>query len=68
MTVGLRPGFSIDMGTLKPDGTPWNLEDDKDYRILKAWRNEEKPVLLCGGPPCNAFSKIQTWNYSRMKP
>ena len=30
MTVGMRPGFSIDMcvGTLKPDGTPWNLEDD----------------------------------------
>ena len=68
MTVGLRPGFSIDMGTLKPDGTPWNLENDKDYRVLKAWRNEEKPVLLCGSPPCNAFSKIQTWNRSRMKP
>ena len=24
MTVGVRPGFSIDIGTLKPDGTPWN--------------------------------------------
>ena len=68
MTVGLRPGFSIDMGTLKPDGTPWNLESEQDYRVLKAWRNEEKPVLLCGSPPCNAFSKIQTWNRSRMKP
>ena len=56
MTVGLRPGFSIDTGTLKPDGTPWDLEDDRDFKMLKMWRREEKPVLLCGSPPCNAFS------------
>ena len=68
MTVGLRPSFSIDTGTLKPHGTPWNLEDDRDFKMLKMWRKEEKPVLLCGSPPCNAFSKIQTWNRSRMKP
>ena len=48
MTIGLRPGFSIDTGTLKPDGTPWNLEDDKDFKMLNMWRREEKPVLLCG--------------------
>ena len=60
--------FSIDTGTLKPDGTPWDLEDDRDFKMLKMWRKEEKPVLLCGSPPCNAFSKIQTWNRSRMKP
>ena len=68
MTIGMRPGFSIDIGTLKPDGTPWNLEDDLDYRRLKLWRLEEKPFLLCGSPPCNAFSKIQTWNRSRQHP
>ena len=33
MTVGMRPGFSIDLGTLKPDGTPWDLEDDADFRL-----------------------------------
>ena len=41
MTVGMRPGFSIDIGTLKPDGTPWNLEDDGDFKHLKVWRDEE---------------------------
>ena len=35
MTVGLRPGFSIDTGTLKPDGTPWDLESDHDFKLLK---------------------------------
>ena len=45
MTVGLRPGFRIDSGTLKPDGTPWNLESDHDYKLFQAWRREEKPVL-----------------------
>ena len=68
MTVGLRPGFSSDTGTLKPDGTPWDLEADHDFKTLQAWRQEEKPVLLCGSPPCNASSEIQTWNRSRMKP
>ena len=58
MTVGMRPGFSIDLGTLKPDGTPWNLEDDNDFRLLRLWREEEKPFLLCGSPPCNALSKM----------
>ena len=66
MTVGLGPGFSIDTGTLKPDGTPWDLESDKDYRTLRAWREEEKPVLLCGSPPCNAFSKMMVFNRSRL--
>ena len=46
MTIGMRPGFSIDIGTLKPDGTPWNLEDDLDYRLLRMWRLEEKPFPL----------------------
>ena len=68
MTVGMRPGFSIDIGTLKPDGTPWNLEDDRDFKYLRMWREEEKPFLLCGSPPCNAFSKMMTWNRSRMDP
>ena len=54
------------LGTLKPDGTPWNLEDDADFRLLRAWREEEKPFLLCGSPPCNAFSKMMVFNRSRM--
>ena len=68
MTVGLRPGFSIGTGTAKPDGTPCDLESDLDFKTLQAWRREEKPVLLCGSPPCSANSKIQTWNRSKMKP
>ena len=69
MTVGMRPGFSIDIGNLKPDGIPWNLEDDIDFRLLRLWREEEKPFLLCGSPPCNAFfSKMMEWYRSRMDP
>ena len=67
MTVGMRPGFSIDLGTLKSDGTSWNSEDDNDFRLLRLWR-EEKPFLLCGSPPCNAFAKMIVWNRSRMDP
>ena len=34
------------------------------FQLLQAWRREEKPMLLCGSPPCSAHSKIQTWNRS----
>ena len=68
MTIGLRPGFSIDTGTLKPDGTPWDLSNDNDFKMVQLLRKEEKPALLCGSPPCNGFAKVQTWNRSRMKP
>ena len=65
LTVGMRPGFSIDIGTINPNtGASWNLENESEFKYLKTWRNEEKPFLLCGSPPCNAFSKIQTWNRS----
>ena len=36
MTVGLRPGFSIDTGTLKPDGTSWDQGSDLEYNIVQA--------------------------------
>ena len=66
MKVGMRRGFSIDIGTINPQtGASWNLEDEAEFKYLKMRRNEEKPFLLCGSPPCNAFSKIQTWNRSR---
>ena len=28
----------------------------------------KKTFLLCGSPPCNALSKIQTWNRNRQDP
>ena len=69
MTVGIRPGFSIDIGTINlKTGASWNLENEEEFQYVKMWRKEEKPFLLCGSPPCNAFSKIQTWNRSRQDP
>ena len=35
MTIGSRPGFSIDTGILKPDGTPRDLSNHKDSDMVK---------------------------------
>ena len=40
MTIGLRRGFSVDTSILKPDGTPWNLADDKDFNPVKLWKKK----------------------------
>ena len=66
MTVGMRRGFSMDIGTINPKtGASWKLEEESEFKYLKIWRDEGKPFLLCGSPPCNAFSKIQLWNRNR---
>ena len=44
MTVGMRPGFSIDIGTINPQtGASGNLENETEFKYLKMRRNEEKP-------------------------
>ena len=46
VTVGTRPGFSIDLGTLKPDGTPCNLEDDMTF-VSSGYGEKRKSRSCC---------------------
>ena len=66
--VGLRGGFSIDLGTRKRDGTEWDLGNDLDIERVKTMQDDEDPYLLTGSPPCEAFSNLQNLNKGKVDP
>ena len=57
--AGLRPGFSIDLETRKPNGEYWDLSKDDHVEELFDLLEREKPELLGGSPPCGPFSTLQ---------
>ena len=56
---GLKPGTAFDLKS------GWDLGDDAQYKKARATVEEEQPYLLTGCPPCTAFSRMQTMNFSR---
>ncbi len=61
----LRPGFAADLVEWKPDGTPWDLTNPSDVKLLEEMLDEQEPALLTGSPPCETFSQLR--NISRAK-
>ena len=62
-SFGLRPGFVVDMtvgSTIK--GEPWDLTRPEHQAEFKRLLVREKPFMLLGAPPCNAFSPLQNLN------
>ena len=49
--LGLSPGTAFDLET------GWNLADTNQFIEARATAEEERPKLLTGSPPCEAFSK-----------
>ena len=57
----MRGGTSFDLTN------GWDLTDEESQK--KMWKAliEEDPWLIVLSPPCTAFSKLQLWNFPRMK-
>ena len=59
---GLRPGYAIDIKEEKPygrnKGEKWDLTKQSDIDELDRLITRETPLLLAGGPPCEAFSQL----------
>lgn len=65
-SFGLRPGFVVDMtvgSTSK--GEPWDLTRPEHQAEFKRLLVREKPFVLMGAPPCNAFSPLQNLNKAK---
>ena len=57
---GLRPGASVDLGELKPDGSErWDLNKASDFQLVKKMVREEQPWLVTSSPPCTTFSPLR---------
>jgi len=66
--AGLRPGFAVDLETMKPDGTHWDLDNRADVLNVKAMIQDEDPYLVTGSPPCDPFSKLQNLSKHKRDP
>lgn len=64
---GFRPGISVDLDEVKPDGTEkWDLDRPRDKKLVKKYLAEEQPWLVTGSPPCEVFSPLRNLsNYKR---
>ena len=66
--MGLRPGFVIDLSTIKKNGEHWDMSREEDRDELQELQEGEGPYLLIGGLPCEAFSALQRLNQMRVDP
>ena len=65
-SLGIRPGFALDLTTSDDEGRPWDFDDPSQRAKAKALVLEKKPQLLIGSPMCTAFSCLQALNWGRM--
>ena len=56
-TMGLIPGYALDLTVPKPDKPDefWDLSDNRTFQEAQALQDTERPRLLTGCPPCEAF-------------
>ena len=66
-TYGLVPGFAVDLECTRPwDRQKWVLSLDEHVQDLRWLQTVRKPRLLCGSPPCDAFTAMLRINKGRM--
>ena len=68
MPLGITPGFSADLEVPKQDGTNWDLSRPEDQKELERIQVEEQPTLLCGSPPCEAFTILRNIGKAKRDP
>ena len=71
-SLGLKPGFTVDLCEPKPygksQGEHWDLSKEEDVQELEQMVCYEKPWFLTGSPPCIAFSVLQNINLHKRDP
>ena len=58
----ISKGTSFDIGTMNPEGNPWNFTKTKQRQKAREYVRKNKPLFIIGSPPCDQWSIMQNLN------
>eukprot|EP00959_Pyramimonas_sp_CCMP1952_P196980 4118840-Pyramimonas_sp.AAC.1 len=61
----MRPGFCIDLTTVKANGQHWDLAKEEDQKEFEELQAKEEPKLLIGSPPCTDYCPLLRLSQSK---
>ncbi|CAK0894978.1 unnamed protein product, partial [Prorocentrum cordatum] len=64
-SYGMRPGFCIDLTTVKANGQHWDLAKEEDQKEFEELQAKEEPKLLIGSPPCTDYCPLLRLSQSK---
>ena len=64
-SLGVSPGFALDLSVEDDDGQPWGFDDPQKRNKAVRKLLVEKPDLLVGSPMCKEFSAWQRMNIAK---
>ena len=67
-SLGILPGFALDLTTADEHGHPWDFDLAECREKARRKVIEERPLFLIGSPACTAFSSWQNVNEQRRDP
>ena len=67
-SLGVLPGFALDLSTCDEAGQPWNFDCPAQRAKARRLVEDTKPLLLVGSPMCTAFRLLQALNWGRVSP
>ena len=67
-SMGLIPGFALDLTTNDENGNPWDFNCPGQRQKARQLRAETKPYFLIGPPCCTMYSTCGYINATRQDP
>ena len=67
-SLGIAPGFAIDLTTCNEKGEPWDLDSIEKQKEAERLIDQTKPMVLVGSPMCTAYCAWQRINALRRDP
>ena len=64
----ISKGSSFDIGTMDPDGNPWDFTKAKQRQKAREYIIKNKPLVIIGSPPCDQWSIMQNLNNNKRNP
>ena len=67
-SLGIGPGFALDLTTVNAKGEPWDFDTVEKQEEAERLLDETKPTILVGSPMCTAYCAWQRLNKHRRDP